>query len=258
MIRRLVEWNRQGARFLERRFQRVFGTEGSKIQLERRIRRELEERRPEVVVEVGGIDRPLLARGAGFEYVGVDIESQPECFRVYDRFIVQSIEQPLEVGADMLISITLLEHVPDNRAAVKAMFGALKPGGTTHHYIPSKWHPYAIALRLVGPQVQKRLIPLLRPHAVALTGYPAFFDNCTPAAMTRLFREQGFEILEVKPFYRASDYFAFLIPAYLAVVAFENFCAARDLRLFASGFIISARRPLPPTSAAMPLDGAPA
>lgn len=245
VLRSLVSINRKAARFLEQRFEHTFGTEGSKIQLEKRIKQDLKKRQPKVVVEVGGIDRPLLKRGEEFEYIGIDIESQPNCYEIYDKFIVQSIETPLpdSVSADMLVSITLLEHVPNNRAAVGSMFAALAPGGTTHHYIPSKWHPYAIALRAVGPRMQKRLIAKLRPDAAGVTGYPTFFDRCTTKEMEQLFRAAGFEILELKPFYRASDYFAFFLPAYLICVGFENFCRARDLRVFASGFIISAQKP---------------
>jgi 2-polyprenyl-3-methyl-5-hydroxy-6-metoxy-1,4-benzoquinol methylase len=54
-----------------------------------------------------------------------------------------------------VITITLLEHVADNKAAVANIARALKPSGATHHYLPPKYHPYAIALRIVGPDVQK-------------------------------------------------------------------------------------------------------
>ena len=143
----------------------------------------------------------------------------------------------------MIISITVLEHVPDNASAARAMFGALKPGGTMHHYVPSKWHPYSVALRLVGPSLQKKLIAILRPEAVAVTGYPAFFDHCSPGDMERLLQQAGFGDIRIKAFYRASDYFAFFLPAYLAVVLFEALCEACGWRLFASGFVISAARP---------------
>jgi hypothetical protein len=96
---------------------------------------------------------------------------------------------------------------------------------------------------MVGPAMQKRLIRLLRPEAAAVTGYPAFFDHCDPSAMTKLFDAAGFTDITLKPFYRASDYFAFFLPAYLAVAAFENLCRATDCRIFSSGFVLSARKP---------------
>ncbi|MER9214720.1 class I SAM-dependent methyltransferase [Mesorhizobium sp. M0663] len=243
VLKRFIGWNRCAAAWLERRLPRVFGAPSYKAELERRIADDIARLGPSAILEVGGIDRPLLQRGHGFSYIGLDIEERPDCYTVYDRFIVQSIEQPVNVEADMLISITLMEHVPDNKAASGSMFSALRPGGAMHHYMPSKWHPYSIALRLVGPVMQKWLIPYLRPSAVGVTGYPAFFDHCSPSDMAKVFRQQGFEKIDVMPFYRASDYFAFFLPAYLSVALFENLCAALNWRIFCSGFVISAIRP---------------
>ncbi|MER9962669.1 class I SAM-dependent methyltransferase [Mesorhizobium sp. M0045] len=251
IVKTFISWNRNAAAWLERQFPGIFGAPSYKAELERRIAHDIERLRPSAILEAGGIDRPLLERGIGFIYIGLDIEERPDCYNIYDRFLVQSIEQPIDVEADMLISITLMEHVPDNRAAARAMYLALRPGGAMHHYIPSKWHPYSMALRLVGPVLQKRLIPHLRPSAVGVTGYPAFFDHCSPSDMAKLFREQGFEQVDVMSFYRASDYFAFLLPAYLFVALFENLCAVRNWRFFCSGFVISATKPLTSKSEGM-------
>ncbi|MER9926257.1 class I SAM-dependent methyltransferase [Mesorhizobium sp. M0048] len=243
ILKTFIAWNRNAAAWLERRFPAIFGAPSYKAELERRIIDDIERLKPSAVLEVGGIDRPLLKRSTSFAYIGLDIEEKPDCYRIYDQFIVQSIEQSVDVEVDMLISITLMEHVPDNKAAARSMFLALRPGGVMHHYIPSKWHPYSVALRIVGPVIQKWLIPHLRPAAVSVTGYPAFFNHCSPSDMTKLFRHQGFEKVDVRSFYRASDYFAFFLPAYLTVALFENLCAMLDWRIFCSGFVISARRP---------------
>jgi SAM-dependent methyltransferase len=243
MLERGIALNRQAASWLENYLPGVFGAPSYKAELESRISSDIIASMPRIILEVGGIDRPLLDHHSSFEYVGLDIEERPDCSNVYDRFIVQSIEQPVDIIADLLISITLMEHVPDNSTAVKSMFDALRPGGATHHYIPSKWHPYSVALRAVGPTLQKQLISLLRPAAVGVTGYPAFFDYCSPTAMRKLFEEKGFASVNVTAFYRASDYFAFFLPAYLVVALFENLCSALSWHLFASGFVISARKP---------------
>jgi SAM-dependent methyltransferase len=243
MLKRVVALNRKAATWLECHFPGIFGAPCYRAELKRRIMSDIAALVPRTILEVGGIDRPLLNNHSSFEYIGLDIEERPDCNNVYNRFIVQSIEHPVDVTADLLISITLMEHVPDNLAAVKSMFDALRPGGATHHYIPSKWHPYSVALRAVGPTLQKQLIPLLRPAAVGVTGYPAFFDYCSPTAMQKLFEEQGFVSVDVISFYRASDYFAFLLPAYIVVALFENLCLVMGWSLFASGFVISARKP---------------
>jgi hypothetical protein len=243
MLKQFIHYNRKAARWLEARFPQTFGGPSYVDELKAAVSSEIGASSPSVVLEVGGIDRPLLEKSGAYDYVGLDIEEQPACQRVYDRFVVQSIEAPVAVSADLVLSMTLMEHVPDNAAAVRSMFGALRGGGSTHHYVPSKWHPYAIATRIVSPSMQKRLIRHLRPETVEVTGYPAFYNRCSPASMRALFEEAGFVDVKVTPLYRASDYFSFLLPAYLAIVTYENLCKALSLQTLASGFLISARKP---------------
>ncbi len=242
LIKRFVEWNRRCSYALVRRFPRFFKKLSHQEELRRRIQATLESK-PERVLEVGGIDRPLIARGQGFEYVGLDIEEKDECHEIYDRFLVQSVEEPIAGEYDAIISITLLEHVPNNQAALQSMFAALKPGGVMHHYIPGKGHPYALILRLVGPTWQKRLIEITREKSKAATGYPTFFDHCTANAMTRLFRRTGFRNIDIDIHYSANDYFSFFVPAFVVITGFENVARALGLSYFAAGYVISARKP---------------
>jgi hypothetical protein len=243
MLREFVKLNRNAAAWLERRFPKLFISPSYHEELQRRIAADIAMLKPSRILEVGGIDRPLLKRSDSYEYVGIDIEVQPTCHEKYDAFIVQSIEQPVNIQTDMVISITLLEHVSNNTAAITSIFNALNSDGTTHHYVPSKWHPYSIGLRMVGPSLQRRLIAVLRPAAVDVTGYPAFFDHCSPAAMSALLRNAGFNDIKITCYFRACDYFAFFLPAYLVVAAFENLCQKLSVDFFCSGFVISARKP---------------
>ena len=61
--------------------------------------------------------------------------------------------------------------------------------------------------------------------------------------MRRLFVANGLVDIDVKAYYRANDYFAFFVPAYVLVSLFENLCQAFKIELLASGFVISARKP---------------
>jgi SAM-dependent methyltransferase len=241
-LRRFIEWNRRHGYELRRRKQWFFGDLSYHAELRRRIDATLEGG-VQRVLEVGGVDRPLLKRGEGFTYVGLDIDDKSECYEVYDSFMVQSVEEPIEGPYDAIVSITVLEHVPDNRAAVHSMFDALVPGGVVHHYMPGKGHPYALVLRLVGPGWQKRLIRTTRPESEAITGYPTYFDHCTATAMTALLTEVGFVDIDVDVHYSANDYFSFFLPAFVGVAAFENVCRRLSWSYFASGFVVSATRP---------------
>lgn len=243
VIRSFVAVNRRLANALVERFPSVFASPSYKQELMRRICVDLESNRPATVLEVGGIDRPLLSKGGGFAYVGLDIELREACELIYDRFIVQSIEEPLDRCYEMIISKTLLEHVPNNARSVKSIYDGLVPGGRTHHYVPARWHPYSMCLRLVGPRLQKKLIRALRPGTEHVTGYPAYFSECSVGAMRALFERTGFESISIRPYFRANDYFAFFLPAFLVITLLENLCAILNLEMFASGFVISATKP---------------
>ena len=243
IAKRFSKWNRKGARALERRFPRLFESPDYRTQLIREIHDRKENCNPRNILEIGGADRPLLAKGQDFVYDGVDIQKKDDCCGIYDNFIVQTIEEPLTDEYGMIISITLLEHVSDNRAGVRNVFEALRPSGTTHHYTPSKCHPYSVVLRILGPVWQKRLIPILRPGTEDVSGYPAYFNRCSVNQMRRLFEDTGFADIKIRSYYRANDYFAFFLPFFIVVTAFENACRWLKWDYFASGFIISARRP---------------
>ena len=241
-MRRFVAVNRALCRAIELRFPSFFGSPSYHDELRRRVVASLEESAGDVL-EIGGIDRPFLSKGDHYRYVGMDIEEKPSCHDVYNRFVVQSVEDPISGEYDLVMSITLLEHVRDNASSITNIFNALRPARETHHYIPGKGHPYALALRAVGPVWQKRLIHVLRPDSVEETGYPAFFNHCTARDMVRVFEDVGFKDVHVRIFYRANDYFAFFLPAFVAVTAFENVCKSFGWTYFASGFVISGRKP---------------
>lgn len=237
------KWNRKVARTLEKRLPRFFQSPDFRKELLQRIHDSKKSCDPRTILEIGGADRPLLTKGQDFIYHGVDIENKDDCCEVYDTFIVQTIEQPLTHEYGMIISITLLEHVSNNQASIRNMFRALHPCGTTHHYTPSKWHPYSVALRILGPVWQKRLIPVLRPGTEEVAGYPAYFNYCSVNELRRLFENTGFTDINTRAYYRGNDYFAFFLPLFIIVTAFENLCKWLKWDYFASGFVISAHKP---------------
>ena len=243
LLHEFVSKNRMMSRVLERKYPSFYASEPYRDELLGRILSSVTSGDDYSILEVGGIDRPLLKKDSGFTYDGLDIESRERCYDIYDHFIVQSIEDNIKKKYDCIISSTLLEHVPNNAEGFHSIFNALNASGATHHYLPSKWHPYAMALRMIGPKLQQRLIPILRPHAVEVTGYPAYFNHCSPVGMRKLLRERGFTQIDIKAYFRANDYFAFFVPLFVIVSAFENLCKKMGWEIFASGFVMSAKKP---------------
>jgi SAM-dependent methyltransferase len=242
VLNKLVSFNVRLSKIVDRKIFRFSKEKGYIDQLSSFINEVIYKCKPCAVLEVGGIDKPLLQRSKEIRYDGLDIEHKEQCECIYDSFIVQSIEDPIRNRYDLIISKAVLEHVHDNDVSVKQMYQALRTGGSAIHYLPSKYHPYSIALRLSGPKWQQRLIKVLRPWAINETGYPAFFDKCSPKEMRRLFKCTGFDYVKIIPFFRANDYFRFFLPFYVAVTFWEKICAKLRWEQFCSGFIIIARK----------------
>lgn len=242
LFKKFVSFNVRIANFFNRHFPYFAATQSYHSEVLSRVDNFLGQQNNCDVLEVGGIDRPLLKRSSGFRYDGMDIEHRELCDNIYDNYYVQSIEEPIGNEYDLIISMTLLEHVKNNNASVAQMYKSLRTGGCLVHYLPSKNHPYSIILRLIGPKLQKKLVKILRPWAADVTGYPAFFDCCSPSEMKGLCKCSGFTHIEIIPFYRANDYFSFFIPCYIAVTLWENICKKFNWVQLCSGFVIIAKK----------------
>ena len=242
ILRKFIATNRWIISRLNKKFSFLKSNENYSEKLELIIKKFIFEFNPHTIIEFGGIDRPILTKNSHYCYIGVDIEEKENCYSIYDQFLVKSIEDNFSEEADLAISTTLLEHVKNNKRAVSTLYNVLNNGGFTAHYVPSKFHFYSIILRLAGPKLQKFLIKYLRPHALDVTGYPVFFDHCSCKKMQSLFKQAGFSDINLIPYYHATDYFSFFFPLYYFVLFFEKCAKFLNLKVFASGFIITAKK----------------
>ena len=193
------------------------------------------------ILEVGGIDRPLLKKTSYYEYVGLDIEKNEKCNELYDQFLFQSIENKIDDKFNLIFSLTLLEHVKNNKKSLRNIYNALEKNGQTIHYVPSKNHYYALILRLVGPNLQKFLLKKLRPNSKS-NGYPAYFNLCSYRELIGEMNKIGFKNIKIKVFYKATDYFSFFVPLFLIIAILENIAELFGIKLLASGLLFSARK----------------
>jgi len=242
MLEKLVSVNVKQTKAFDRRFPHFVHKNSYRDGLLSLIDDFINKRRLSHVLEIGGIDRPLLKKSKRIEYDGMDIEYNDRCKESYDHFRVQSIEEPISRTYDLIVSIALLEHVQDNTVSFAHMHKALRAQGCIIHYASSKYHPYSLILRCSGPKIQKWLIKTFRPWAERTTGYPVFFDKCSPKEMKRISKNLGFSQIRIIPFFGANDYFRFFIPAYILVTLWENICRRLRWEQFCSGFIIVANK----------------
>lgn len=91
----------------------------------------------------GGLVRLLAELGYTGTYVGIDIvdgfdRGEQEGFDKHFLSIDAHRYQPDE-PFDLVISISALEHIPDDNLLIDRLCGFLAPGGLQLHFVPSGW-----------------------------------------------------------------------------------------------------------------------
>lgn len=143
------------------------------------------------ILEVGGIDRPVLKKGLAYSYDGIDVDHTMECNKIYDNFYQQSIEEKLPNKYDVIFSKLVLEHVKDNFRSWSNMYNSLNESGVCLHLLPAGLHPFSIINRFIGNFLQQKLIPYLRPDAKN-TGYKAYYHCCTSISLKMIAEKNRF------------------------------------------------------------------
>jgi len=144
MIRAIVKFNQEISRALVQYLPNIFGSDrNASNDLNSRIEYSVAEIKPQIVLEIGGVDRPLLEKSSSYKYLGMDIDFRPDCNLIYDEFFVQSIEEKFSRGEglnqDDINTLLLksqynhinhldikLDEVTANVASLKGEFNELK------------------------------------------------------------------------------------------------------------------------------------
>jgi 2-polyprenyl-3-methyl-5-hydroxy-6-metoxy-1,4-benzoquinol methylase len=179
------------------------------------------------VVEVGGGKNPLITAGEKRELslrvIGLDISARElgaAPAGVYDGTICADITQYSgSARADIAICATLLEHVRDTDAALRAIATLLKPEGVALVFVPCRNAIYARINRIAPESLKRWLLKAIYgdfPEVEAeLTGFPAYYDRCTPRDICTMAQANGFTVQRLQVYF-ASGYFQFFPPLYVA------------------------------------------
>lgn len=178
-------------------------------------------------VDIGGGKHPLISaaekRELSLRVIGLDIsdrELSAAPAGVYDRIICADITQYSGRDcADIAICAALLEHVRDTGAALRAIATLLKPGGVALLFVPCRNAVYARINRITPESFKRWLLKAIYgdfPEIQAeLTGFPAYYDRCTPRDICAMAKASGFTVQRLQVYF-ASGYFQFLPPLYVA------------------------------------------
>lgn len=148
-----------------------------------------------------------------------------------------------DAAADMIVSRSVVEHLPNVRRFAEESFRVLRPGGMFIHTMPSRFAPFAVLNQLIPNRISKKLLATFQEENKGICGFPAVYDHCWASSMKKLLQERGFEIEEIKVGYFQSDYFSFFLPAYLLSVGYELALNALDLKDLAASMLVVARKP---------------
>lgn len=188
----------------------------------------------------------LLPEGWQGRIIAMDISPEELVFnQTVDLRLVSDVTRGIAVrdgSLDMITSRSVLEHLSDLEAFVAGAARAVRPGGYFVHWIPNKFAPFAVINAMLPNRLAKPMLHYLDPHTVGICGFPVVYDRCYPAAIEKVFARHGFEVLEVRPSYFQSRYYAFFVPFFLISTLYEGTLQWLGLRNLCAHFLIVARR----------------
>lgn len=191
-----------------------------------------------MILELGGVSRPVLHKSNQYYYIGIDIDSKFVHDDFYDNFYCQSVEEELPVKADLIFSKYLMEHVKDVKRSYENQLSALNNGGKIIHLYPLGYHPFSLLNKMIGNRMARFLIPIIRPGVESVTGYPAFYSLGNAHRLESFFGNKDGLKVEYKYFYGAVDYFGFFYPFALIILVFNFLVRTFRIKFFASNVLI--------------------
>lgn len=248
-LRAFLEANKQASRAVERRLPQAH--DRVQRRYERVVADLMNERPGLVVVDVGGGRTCHVAKYAdasqGTHIVAVDISADELALNedVEDTRVADvTKELPFaDEEVDLIVSRSVIEHLPDTDAFFAHCARVLKPGGSTVHVFPSKYSPHSLANRALPRGVTKRLLYSIFPWSKGILGFPAYYDGTYADEVSRRLRKHGLEVVDVRVDYYQSEYYSFFFPAYLLSAGYELLVRALGLRNLAAAVLVVARKP---------------
>jgi SAM-dependent methyltransferase len=164
-----------------------------------------------------------------------------------------TVELPFAHGeVDLIVSRSVLEHLPDVEAFIRVAADRLREGAFFVGRFPSKFSVTALLNQILPSGISARLLRMFIPASEGRLGFPAFYDRCYPSAMVKILRKNGFAVTDVRAYYHHRDYYYGFFPLFLLTAVYEYMimkCGAKNL---AASVLVVAQRSGVPGSQARP------
>jgi SAM-dependent methyltransferase len=163
------------------------------------------------ILELGGGRRPsfrLEDMPSNLKSYTVNDISEAELSLVpggYDKacFDVGGDASAFEGRYDVVFSRFLAEHVRDGRALHRNVYKVLKPGGVAFHLIPTLFALPFVINRLLPERIGQKMLDIFSSRREISPKFPAYYSRCygDTAGMRRLFKNIGYDSVEIRNFY---------------------------------------------------------
>ena len=140
-----------------------------------------------------------------------------------------------------------LAHSPRARRGCPGAIGeigrVLKPGGQTLHLFPCRYSRFRNVARLLPFDSALRITHFLLPSTRGVVEFQTHYDHCHPRAIGAPLPAAGFRTVRVRHAARSqTDYFGFLLPAFLLVAAYQTLTRLRRRRTLDAYAVVTAER----------------
>jgi SAM-dependent methyltransferase len=245
-------WNRWNSRFcdwVEERLPASF-TRSLLYLHERTVSEAMNARSGLHILDVGGGAKAPFAShripSLATWIIGTDIlEDQMRENGVVDARVVADACRGLpfhDESLDMVITRSVMEHLPDNQRFLNECRRVLRRGGLAFCVMPSRRAPFALLNRVMPEKLKRALLFTFFPQWRDDCGFPALYDRCAWPDMPNAFKAAGFTIERIELRYYQSVYFKFLVPLFLLSVFYDFVLWGLSARRLCSQMFIVARR----------------
>jgi ubiquinone/menaquinone biosynthesis C-methylase UbiE len=203
-----------------------------------------------IVVDVGAGRRSRFARlrpvGSEVKIVGLDSSARELAANadVDETVVVDATERlPFSTAAvDMVVSSSMLEHLPDTEAFVRESCRILRTGGVCVHLFSSKFAPFALINQTLPTKASTYLLRMLHPESEGSVGFRAYYDRTYASEIRALLAAYGCRVEASTASFYQSGYYNFFLPLYLASALYELVVRALKADDLAAKVMVVARK----------------
>jgi ubiquinone/menaquinone biosynthesis C-methylase UbiE len=199
------------------------------------------------VLDVGGGRESHIAQfcSEGSTVIALDI-SPDELARngkATQKIVADACQEfPLpDESVDLVTSYCVVEHLPEVGAFCRHAFRVLRPGGAMLHVFPCRNAVFSELNRLIPFRASRWLIATCTGKPKSY-GFPAYYDECSPAKIQRALVRAGFQVETMEVNYYQSQWFTFFVPLYAMSVLCELALMALRLRPLCGHVVVLARK----------------